>query len=79
MWKATRRIPYACLGGLMVALGFIGAFVPVMPTTIFLILASWCFARSSPRLEAWLLAHPHFGPTLSAWNATGAVPRAAPR
>jgi uncharacterized membrane protein YbaN (DUF454 family) len=71
------RIPYFCLGWLMVALGFIGAFVPLMPTTVFLILASWFFARSSPRLEAWLLGHPQFGSTLRAWNETGAVPRGA--
>jgi uncharacterized membrane protein YbaN (DUF454 family) len=77
MWKTTTRIPYLCLGWLMLVLGFIGAFVPLMPTTIFLILASWFFARSSPRLEAWLLGHPRFGTTLRAWNETGAVPRHA--
>ncbi len=61
----------------MVALGVIGTVVPLMPTTIFLILASWFFARSSPRLEAWLLDHPRFGRTLRAWNETGPVPRQA--
>ena len=71
------RIPYVCLGWLMVSLGIIGAFVPLMPTTIFLILASWFFARSSPRLETWLLDHPQFGSTLRAWNETGAVPGTA--
>ncbi len=68
------RIPYLCLGWLMLALGVIGAFLPLMPTTIFLILASWFFARSSPRLEAWLLGHARFGSTLRAWNEAGAVP-----
>jgi uncharacterized protein len=71
------RIPYICLGWLMLMLGVIGVFVPLMPTTIFLILASWFFARSSPRLEAWLLSHPRFGATLRAWKETGAVPRGA--
>jgi uncharacterized membrane protein YbaN (DUF454 family) len=71
------RIPYFCLGWLMVALGVIGAFLPLMPTTIFLILAAWFFARSSPRLEAWLLGHPRLGATLRVWNETGAIPRAA--
>ncbi len=71
------RIPYICLGWLMLVLGLIGAFVPLLPTTIFLILASWFFARSSPPLEAWLLGHPRFGATLRAWNETGAVPRGA--
>jgi uncharacterized membrane protein YbaN (DUF454 family) len=59
----------------MVVLGFVGVFVPLMPTTIFLILASWFFARSSPQLEAWLLDHPKFGATLRSWNETGAIPR----
>lgn len=71
------RIPYLCLGWLMVILGIIGAFLPLMPTTIFFILACWFFARSSPRLEAWLLSHPRFGPTLRAWNESGAVPQQA--
>ena len=71
------RIPYFCLGWLMLVLGMVGAVVPLMPTTIFLILASWFFARSSPRLEAWLLNHPRFGRTLRAWHENGAVPRAA--
>jgi uncharacterized membrane protein YbaN (DUF454 family) len=77
MWKATSRVSYFCLGWLMLALGVIGAFVPLMPTTIFVILASWFFARSSPRLAAWLVDHPRFGATLRAWHGTGAVPRQA--
>ena len=71
------RVPYICLGWLMMTLGVIGVFVPLMPTTIFIILASWFFTRSSPRLENWLLNHPRFGATLRSWHATGAVPRSA--
>ncbi|WP_213980966.1 YbaN family protein [Sphingomonas sp. dw_22] len=68
---------YAALGFVMLALAVIGALLPVMPTTIFAILAAWCFGRSSPRFEAWLLDHPRFGPTLRAWRAEGAIaPRA---
>jgi uncharacterized membrane protein YbaN (DUF454 family) len=48
-----------------------------MPTTIFLILAAWCFARSSPALEAWLLDHRKFGPPLRAWRQQGAISRPA--
>ncbi|WEX08523.1 YbaN family protein [Chelativorans sp. AA-79] len=65
---------FIALGCLMLLLAFAGAALPLMPTTIFLILALWFFARSSPRLEAWLLGHPRFGPTLRAWREQGAVP-----
>lgn len=68
-----RRV-YLVLGFAFVALGFIGAFLPVLPTTPFLILAAACFARSSPRLESWLLNHPRFGPMLIAWREYGAIP-----
>lgn len=64
-----------CLGWLMVALGVIGALLPVMPTTIFLIMAVGCFARSSPRFEKMLLDHPRYGPSLRAWREQGAVSR----
>lgn len=78
--RATARIArlgWTLLGGVFVVLGIVGALLPVMPTTIFLILAAGCFARGSPRLEAWLLAHPRFGPTLAAWRRNGAIaPRA---
>jgi len=67
------RVFYLCLGFIMVALGIIGAVLPVMPTTIFLILAAWCFARSSPKLEARLLSHPQFGPLIIKWRERGAI------
>lgn len=67
---------YFSLGLVMVVLGVIGIFVPLMPTTTFLILAAWCFARSSRRAENWLLSHPKLGPIVVAWRQTGAI---APR
>ncbi len=72
-----RKALFLVLGVVLLALGIIGAFVPLMPTTIFLILAAWCFGRSSTRLEGWMLAHPRFGPVLGAWRAHGAIPRRA--
>lgn len=71
------RHVYLALGLALVAIGFVGAFLPVLPTTPFLILAAGCFARSSARLESWLLDHPRFGPLLRAWRDHGAIPRRA--
>ena len=71
------RTAWLMLGLTLVAVGFIGIFVPLLPTTDFMLLALPCFARSSPRLEAWLLNHPRFGPSLRAWRRDGAVPRHA--
>jgi len=67
------RVVYFCLGCVLLALGAIGAVTPLLPTTIFLIGAAGCFARSSPRLEAWLLDHPQFGKTLRDWRSDGAI------
>jgi uncharacterized membrane protein YbaN (DUF454 family) len=74
---AAARYGWLALGFFFIALGVVGALLPLMPTTIFLILAAGCFARSSPRLEAWLLHHPRFGPTLRAWRRDRAIPRRA--
>lgn len=71
---AVRRALYLCLGFLMLALGIVGAVLPVMPTTIFIILAAWFFARSSPGLEARLMADPRFGPLIVKWRERGAIP-----
>ncbi|SOB93984.1 YbaN family protein [Rhodobacter maris] len=68
------RAVFLTLGLGFVALGFVGVFLPVLPTVPFLILAAGCFARSSERLEAWLLGHRHFGPMLRDWRARGAIP-----
>ncbi len=68
------RWAYLALGCLCVVLGIIGVIVPGMPTTIFLIIALWAFARSSPRLHAWLYSHRLLGPPLRAWHTHRVVP-----
>lgn len=71
------RFMFVGLGCLMISLAVIGTLLPVMPTTIFLILAAWFFGKSSPRLEAWMLDHPRFGLGLRRWREEGAIaPRA---
>lgn len=69
------RFTYLVAGFVLLALGIIGAFLPLMPTTIFIILAAGCFARSNRRIEAWLLANKRFGPMIRAWRAERAIPR----
>lgn len=75
--RSWQRPFYGLAGALSLALAGIGAVLPVMPTTVFLILAAACFCRSSPRLERWMLNHPRFGATLRAWRASGAISREA--
>jgi len=67
------------LGWCSVALGFAGVFIPGLPTTIFIIIAAYLFARSSPRFEAWLLRHRWFGPRLRRYRETGGMTRRAKR
>ena len=62
---------------MFLAIGVVGVFLPLLPGTLFLILAGACFTRSSPRFEAWLLDHPRFGPPVRAWRANGSIPRRA--
>ncbi len=69
------RFVYLVAGFVCLGLGIIGAFLPLMPTTIFVILAAGCFARSNERFEAWLLSNRRFGPTIRSWRAERAIPR----
>jgi uncharacterized membrane protein YbaN (DUF454 family) len=61
-------------GTLCVALGVIGIFVPVLPTTPFLLLAAACYARASERFYLWLVRNPTFGPTIREWRRHRSIP-----
>ena len=64
-------------GWVAVALGGIGIVVPGLPTTVFFIIAAWCFSRSSPRFEQWVLNLPRIGPMVRDHRAGLGMPRRA--
>ena len=70
-----KRGLFLSAGLVALVLGFIGIALPLLPTVPFWILAAWCFTRSDPRLEGWLLAHPRAGPSIRAWRERGAISR----
>jgi uncharacterized protein len=65
---------HLALGLVCVGLGVLGVFLPVLPTTPFLLVALWAFSRSSRRLERWLSEHPRFGPRLRSFREHRVVP-----
>ena len=71
------RVLWVGLGCLFVGLGAIGAVVPGMPTTVFLVLAAACFIRSSQRLYDWLISNKTFGPYLKDYREGKGIPRRA--
>lgn len=68
-----RNLFYLVFAYFCVGLGFIGAFLPLLPTTPFLLLAAWAAPRGSPALHRWLYEHPRFGAVLIAWEQKRAV------
>jgi uncharacterized protein len=70
-----KRHLYLTGGIAAVALGGIGIFLPLLPTVPFMILAAYCFAKSSPALEKRLVEDARFGPHIRAWREKGAVSR----
>ena len=77
----VRRGPAAWVwfaaGWLAVGLGGLGVVVPGLPTTVFFIVAAWCFSRCSPRFERWVLDLPRIGPMVRAHRAGLGMPRRA--
>ncbi len=67
------RLSLLFAGWLCVVVGWVGVFLPVLPGVPFLILATACFARSSPRAERWMLENRFVGPTLRRWRETRTV------
>lgn len=74
MKQTVIRIIYLCVGCLCVLLGLIGVVLPLLPTTPFLLVAAFCFSRSSERLHSYLLNHRLFGKLISDWERYGVIP-----
>lgn len=72
--RPRRRLVYRVIGWLAVALAAAGAVLPLLPTTIFLLIALWAFARGSPEWADWLRANRRFGPYIRDWEERGAIP-----
>jgi uncharacterized membrane protein YbaN (DUF454 family) len=71
------RAAWLVSGLVAMALGLVGIVLPLLPTTPFLLLAAFCFARSSPALHDWIVHHPRLGPPLRDWREHGAISRRA--
>ena len=71
------RYLWLSLGFLSLSMGMLGVVLPLLPTTPFVLLSAYCFARSSQRLHDWLLNHRHFGPLIVNWREHRAIRRSA--
>ncbi len=73
------RTLWTLAGWFRFALGFIGAFLPLLPTVPFMLLAAYCFGRGSERFHEWLITHPTFGPPILDWMEHGTISRRSKR
>lgn len=71
--KPLAQYLYIIVGWLFLGLGFIGIFLPLLPTTPFVLLAAFCFSRGSTTLHRWLLEQKTFGPMIRDWNQHGII------
>jgi hypothetical protein len=73
------KVLWLLAGLASVAIGAIGVVVPLLPTTPFLLVAAFAFARSSTRLNRWLREHRSFGPLIENWHRDGSIDRKVKR
>lgn len=77
--RLLMRLIWLVAGILSLGAGLIGVFLPLIPTVPFMLVAAFCFARSSERLHDWLVNHPRFGPQIINWREHGAISKSAKR
>jgi uncharacterized membrane protein YbaN (DUF454 family) len=70
----VKKYFYMAIGFICVGFAYIGVITPGIPFSIFLVIAAWAFAKSSPKMEAWLYNHPWFGKFLTNWNTKRVFP-----
>jgi len=70
----VKKYFYMAIGFICVGFAYIGIVTPGIPFSIFLVIAAWAFAKSSPKMEAWLYNHPWFGKFLTNWNTKRVFP-----
>jgi uncharacterized membrane protein YbaN (DUF454 family) len=66
--KYPLRAIFLIIGWIAFALGFVGIFLPLLPTTPFMLLAAFCFSKGSPKVHRWLLNLPHVGELIKDWE-----------
>lgn len=69
-----KKIIYNTIGGISFSIGVVGAFVPLLPSTCFILLATWAFAKSSPKFYAWLSYKSPFAQSIQDWQQYQIVP-----
>ena len=69
-----KKYLWMALGFLSLGMAYIGVIVPGIPFSIFLVFAAYCFAKSSPRMHAWIYNHKYFGPFLTNWTEKKVFP-----
>jgi len=79
MMDTTTRFLWLLVGLTAVVIGAAGVVLPLLPTTPFLLIAAFAFARSSTRLNRWLREHRSFGPLIDNWNRDGSIDRKVKR
>ena len=75
MVSHAKRIVLILIGIVSLALGALGVFLPLLPTTPFILVSAFAFANSSEKLHQWLLNHNVFGPLIANWHSHGAISR----